>query len=49
MKTKVKTFRIKVETLDQLSELCLKSDRKLNWYVQKILDSYLEKIKSQKK
>lgn len=44
-KTKVKTYRIKISTLDAINELCLKSERKHNWYVQKILDTYLENLK----
>jgi predicted DNA-binding protein len=44
-KTKIKSFRLKVSTLEQLSKICLKSDRKVNWYVQKILDAYLQKVK----
>jgi hypothetical protein len=46
-KTKIKTYRLKTATLDAINELCLKSNRKHNWYVQKILDSYLQKLKNQ--
>lgn len=44
-KTKIKTYRLKISTLDAINELCLKSERKHNWYVQKILDTYLENLK----
>jgi hypothetical protein len=47
-KTKVKTYRIKVSTLDEIDELCKKVERKHNWYVQKILDNYLENLKKTK-
>ena len=45
-KTKLKTYRIKISTLDAINELCLKAERKHNWYVQKILDTYLENLKN---
>jgi hypothetical protein len=45
-KTKVKTYRLKISTLDAINELCLKAERKHNWYVQKILDTYLENLKN---
>lgn len=44
-KTKTKTYRIKISTLNAIDELCIKSDRKHNWYVQKILDNYLQNLK----
>ena len=44
-KTKIKTYRIKISTLEAIDELCKKQERKHNWYVQKILDSYLEHLK----
>jgi hypothetical protein len=44
-KTKVKAYRIKISTLDAIDELCRKVERKHNWYVQKILDNYLENLK----
>jgi hypothetical protein len=44
-KTRVKTYRIKISTIDAIDELCKKADRKHNWYVQKILDNYLQNIK----
>lgn len=47
-KTKVKTYRIKVSTIEEIDALCAKMQRKHNWLVQKILDSYLEKVKTQK-
>jgi hypothetical protein len=47
-KTKVKTYRIKVSTLEEIDALCGKMDRKHNWLVQKILDSYIAKVKTQK-
>ena len=46
-KTKVKSYRLKISTIEAINELCIKSDRKHNWYVQKILDSYLQKLKNQ--
>jgi|688.fasta_scaffold478238_2 predicted DNA-binding protein len=44
-KTKTKTYRIKIATLDAIDEICKRTERKHNWYVQKILDNYLENLK----
>lgn len=44
-KTKTKTYRLKISTLDEIDQLCKKTDRKHNWYVQKILDNYLDNLK----
>ena len=43
-KSKLKTYRLKISTIDFLSEYSAKIDRKQNWLVQKILDKFIEKI-----
>jgi len=44
-KTKVKSYRLKLSTIEAINELCLKADRKHNWFVQKILDAYINSLK----
>lgn len=48
-KTKLKTYRLKISTIDFLSEYSNKIDRKPNWLVQKILDKFIEKITTKNK
>lgn len=44
-KTKLATFRISVESIDELTEIAKKTERKKNWLVQKAINNLIKQFK----
>lgn len=48
-KTKTATFRLTVESINELSEIAKITERKKNWLVQKAIDTLIKNFKTNKK